>query len=277
MTEWIITWGGDVLSSMIFETRSVTGRWHGFSLLELLVALGVVAVVVSLVVPAMARVSGRAKLATSLSRIHQLHIGLEHYAGQFKDLPPTFGTPSLGRRDWVPSLPGLSHGTWFRQSQLFSLAMSALLEDTNVVVAKGNPSPEPIVELWGLPGRRGDFFLAQTCYASPAFFNWETQVGLTQFAPQPLSSVVFPSDKGLIYQWQVFHENGPGALACCVADVSTAVCFADGSASEEVMTQMIRGMVNLYDDSYNSPGIDPTVTPGYPIHGTHLGNRGRDR
>jgi len=269
--------GGGARKVIYMETGALqrpSGR--GFSLIELFVVIGIVAVVVSFIIPALGASVDRATLATSLSRIHQLHIGLAHYAGQFRDLPPTFGTPALGTHDWDPSLGNAARGTWFRQASLFGFAMSAILEDPNVVVAVGNKSPGPLLELWGLPARQGDFFLAETCYGHPRFFDWETQTGLPQFAPQPLSSVAFPSNKGLIFQWQVFHDGAP-ASACCTFDHPTSVCFADGSASPQIMKQMIPGMVNLYNDWYYSPGIDPTTFPHIPIDGTFNGNQGVDR
>ncbi len=62
---------------------------EGFTLLELLVVIGIIVVLASLSIPVIRSMSDRAKHTQTSARLDQLGLALEQYTGDFGDFPPT--------------------------------------------------------------------------------------------------------------------------------------------------------------------------------------------
>jgi len=257
------------------SSRSV----RGFTIVELLVVIGVLSIVVSLLLPSLSGERGRGYAAKSLSNIRQLNVALSLYADANKDLPPVFAPPS-----WPPAMPfqfdfgTVGSGYWFEHSWAASIALCQTLGNSSVAHAPGNPNVAPDSVHQGERVYFGDYLLTNTLYATPSFFNWNTQTGLAQFGAQRLSSVAFPSSKGLMTQVVLYHypQYGP-TLACCAADVAAPVAFADGSGSEHILKRMRPGITNLFARIHLLPSVDPRAIPGGPVIDTVDGTQGRDR
>lgn len=61
---------------------------RGFSLIELLVVISIVAILVGIMLPALAVVRAKATQTACASNLHQIGLALEMYAGDFKDMFP---------------------------------------------------------------------------------------------------------------------------------------------------------------------------------------------
>lgn len=67
------------------------GRQHGFTLVELLVVIGIIALLISILLPALNRVRASSTAVQCQSNLRQLGVALRIYAGSYKDvMPPGF-------------------------------------------------------------------------------------------------------------------------------------------------------------------------------------------
>jgi prepilin-type N-terminal cleavage/methylation domain-containing protein len=76
----------------------------GFTLVELLVVIGIIAVLIAILLPTLARAREAAQRATCLSNIRQTHLGLVLYASAYKDSVPLGcwgGPPSYHQQNYM--------------------------------------------------------------------------------------------------------------------------------------------------------------------------------
>lgn len=88
-------------------TRALQRR-GGFTLIELLVVIAIIAVLTSLLLPALAKAKEKGREIRCVSNLHQLGLAFHLYVGDFND---TFPAADFGRRpeDWIyysPLSPG---------------------------------------------------------------------------------------------------------------------------------------------------------------------------
>ncbi len=78
-------------------------RNQGFTLLELLVVIGIIALLTSILVPSLAKVKSVAKRTVCLSNLHSAAVGFRMYLEEYNDyMPPAARYPSLGLNNKKP-------------------------------------------------------------------------------------------------------------------------------------------------------------------------------
>lgn len=255
-------------------------RGRGFTLVEVLLVLGVIFVVLSLMLPAVSGVRRAGASINAASNIRQMAMGVSFYAANNRDLPPVMGEarwPTSAR--WQFDFGEVGEGNWFEHSWLYAYAITAELGDVAVANAPGKGAKMNRVYMHrGERVSLSDYHLTHTLYARPAFFRWETRAGLAQFGAQPLSSMLFPSDKGIMHQPTLYHYPEYGTVvACCLVDLASPVAFGDLSVSEHVLRRLPPGIFNNYAPNGVPPETDPRTITGAPVADTVDGVRGRDR
>src|SRR6266496_3097254 len=78
-------------------------RQAGFTLIELLVVLGVIALLASLILPALAMAKSSAQTAKCKSNIRQVGLGLKIYTDQEGELPPFHDCMARSGTNWWSS------------------------------------------------------------------------------------------------------------------------------------------------------------------------------
>ncbi len=249
----------------------------GWSIIELLVVIGIVLILLSLAVPAFRRARQQALEVGAESNIRQLGALVTQYAGDNKDLPPVLFRPivTIEHRDKPQAVqrgPWTVRGHWFNNATLFYYALSPIPPTP----ALRDPAGPPGVPVAPGAGPIAHFMLAECLYTSPEYWDRWTQAGASQFGAQTLPSIMFPSDKGFMKQTLAHNVPGheDGVPACCIDSVRSAVLWGDHSTSITDQSRLAPGEPNFY---YHSGGAQSFWFKGTPIDWTLHGVRGRDR
>ena len=81
-------WNSSIRRSFARQTTRNASRPQGFTLVELLVVIGIIAVLIGTLLPALSRARSAARVTVCLSNMRQIGIGINMYASQNKGVMP---------------------------------------------------------------------------------------------------------------------------------------------------------------------------------------------
>lgn len=222
------------------RARSMPAR--GFSLVELVVCLGIVMILVGLALPSLAGAKDNAKAAALLSRLRQNTVLVGVYANDWKDAYPLYNDPSVATASMQ----------WF-----------------SPLVASGVVNAPADIDREGIRARGiVTFAMSFAMVYDPAFMRPGRTIPLDAARPVAVrqAQVAFPANKGLLWQHQT--TTGPYlGFWCCGAPWGRGpVTFADGS-----------GVLATARDFATDGVIRMENSIGAPIASTWDGYLGRDR
>lgn len=260
------------------KTRKIYSR-EAFSLPELAVVIGLIGVLIGLFIPTIGVSMGRAATVVSMSNARQIGLSMSVYADEFSGSLPVLYRPELGFEDEDPPFIyetpwGGIPGFWFAQASYYQLAMADPLPADVVLAPQHPPTATSYQHLF-----QPSYVLSHTFFAEPRYWNRHTQEGASQWSPQRLDAVRFPSDKGMLVQmarYDLRSQSGGASMACCSPGLpATTVLWSDLSAEMLVVGDLRDGEPNYY--YHGGQGYGSLSESGLPILSTKDGVLGRDR
>jgi len=240
--------------------RKDSARQRGFSLVELLLVIALIAILIGLTLPVLQEVRDDARDVASLSNLRQHGTVLQMYANDSDGYWPYFRSPEPAATD-----TRFFEQIWLWDHFLVTHGYYGLADEFQVFF---NPS-------FRHPGRqpgRTSYLYASTHLTSSAYWSTDTRSGRDQFRAVRVGDVTYPSDKAVLVEWHPVHslptysrsDLGP-------PEGQFAFAMSDGSARREPGSALLPAVRE--GDWHLEEGMMFMGTVG--LHTVH-GVRGRD-
>jgi prepilin-type N-terminal cleavage/methylation domain-containing protein len=206
---------------------------RGFTLIEMMLVISVVALLVSLSLPVAAGVRARGKMSRSLATHQQLLQAVSLYAGRYREAHPYFATPGNPFGPQVLNGKEVPDAYFSGQSRHWaSLIVPEVYETRRGIELRGQ---REYLDSIRMPPElvRTQFFMTHTAFAAPAYWRGEKAPGdFSLFRGTRLNDVQFPASKGMLLDVSVrlFAPSSRNATGV-VGGSEASVGKADGSAA----------------------------------------------
>lgn len=253
----------------------------GFSLIELLIAIGIIALLISLALPSLAKARLAARQTQALSNIRSVGISFEQYANQFQTYPfiepgRTLTTVNGGT---VPVPPGFVAVEWLRPGEIF---VNSDPFDTEWMwaglMARFSPV-ENAYPTWVSPGlptsipstaevdasQQISIRYSNTFIARPELFKPGATPDPKLIQPVRPGDVLLPSTKVMLYDGHLAYYTKRPRVRENHYDAATPMGFADGHADARNPLDAAEGVANVMRSGRN-----------FRLHSTPDGVRGKD-
>lgn len=259
-------------------------RSSGFSLIELLVVISIIAVLISILLPALAGARTASRELASLSNVRSLGQTFQLYHDQYKSFPFIRGGVKPEGFD-APSAPGVYFIRWYPEGTIIGTnrvwSMSLLWPG---LVANIAPWTEHI-KSWISPGRPAvlpegainleDENVADVSYRySNSFLGhprlWKpggpgSIVDDTLIRAVTASDVEFPAGKVILWDADLAYIRKEPERVGAHFNAKTPMAFVDGHAALKNPTEALQGVANPLDGGKDTR-----------LHNTADGVQGRD-
>lgn len=258
-----------------------TNKHHAFSLIELLIAIGIIALLISLALPSLAKARLAARQTQALSNIRNVGATFEQYAGQYQTYPFCEPGRTLTRADGgtVPVPPGFVAVEWLRPGEVFvnfdpfdmewmwagQMARFMAVENAYPTwVSPGLPTRIPTTAEVDAP-QQISIRYSNTFIARPELFRPGAVPDLKLIAPVRPGDVAHPSAKVMLFDGHVAYISKRPPVRENHYDAPAAMQFADGHADVRNPLSATKGVANVMRQ-----GRD------FRLHSTPDGVQGRD-
>lgn len=225
------------------RVRSARPDVRGFTLVELVVIIGILAILMGLLLPSLSRSYGSAKNTRSLMTMQQASLLVEQYTSQNQDVYPLADYPTVGDCGLM----------WYKPLQAVGLI----------------DGPETLDPAFTRENVHTNMLLSISVLASADLMKPGHTVPTKQVPPMAVHTydVLHTSAKGILNQWKG-NDGSVSSLWCCVPGAPRGpVAFADGSCGVYAWPELLGDRTALYIEN----GV------GSPVFATWQGWRGRDK
>ncbi len=232
---------------------------RAFTLVELLVSIAIVAILIAIVVPVLARAKDSSAVAKSLSAQKQLMASLQVYGHEYADCFPHFDT--MDNIGGPVRMRGMTIMTgYFRAHMAFWLAAVGPHDEGLINLAMWPPLGQapPMTDLERANGiHHSAFYLSATVAADPVVFGGSHD-GASEVDPRLLRGVRwaemrFPSSKGLFLDFSMIRGEGRDRYVAAFGDGSAAELPGGGAgvSPEPIVDQPYGGPVTVVMSTRN--------------------------
>ncbi|MEL6329117.1 MAG: MauE/DoxX family redox-associated membrane protein [Planctomycetota bacterium] len=238
-------------------------RYRGFTLLESLVVIAVLATVIAIALPALRGGRDSARMSVDLTRLRQ-HAGVVAvYSNDYRGVAPMLADPARPETAVFEGGGRRIEDEFFNARVWWHLPLSGPYYDgaaASSELFRSSTSPYPESYL-------ADFRYACTLMSRPEFWRRETRTGPEQWGAVRLHEVAYPSAKGV---FDVSYRLS----AEVVLAADSAASFVDGHA-RSLRHADVDG-TQYINDHRAWPGIEYVAHGGATVAHTIDGVRGRD-
>jgi prepilin-type N-terminal cleavage/methylation domain-containing protein len=243
---------------------------RAFTLIEVLVVVGIIAILISLSIPALAHIRQSGRMQVTLSNLRQSALAMTNYTAMYKGqlIYPIQAAPEGTYITSHASGRQIFLRTHFQLSSLWSV----ILANAGTLDSESSPTNYSVHPITGKPDN-GHIFSC-SLLAHPEFWNPLTRLAdQTQWVPPTIDSVRFPSKKVMFFS-NADHKRvfSAGVIPNVDPRVYAPFALIDGSVRQIQSTKIRPG-------SLTGEGGSPRVEHSFDVYlGLHTidGVRGLD-
>lgn len=211
----------------------VSGTARAFSLVELLVAIAIIAVLIALSIPAFRAMRERGRASDALNGLRQSMSALMSYTAEFKDAWPYLQTPGNLNAPIIVRGVQVSWSYFAAGRTLWPNLLWPAYIDTQMLFVSGDLEKlreRNIIDGWEPDTIRSRYLLSNVAFALPEWWiGDDPPPNPDLFAATRTNQVQYPARKGVLLDAYLGWESG-------VAPRVAAASRADGSAGEVAFT-----------------------------------------
>jgi len=229
----------------VAPSRGLAG---GFTLIELLVVVSIVALLLAILLPSLARARQESAVASCGSNLKQVGTGFAMYLGDYRDRYPCATDPvSTSPRYW------LWMGRGFRRFIGPYFVHNINVNNPSILVCPSDPTPPEVFE-------RTSYAYSMAFYHSPQQIDAMSSPADSYTNPQPsiaqsAHDVLRPARKILSGEWRSFHEPIPTEHGCWDKRGTRVFLFADGHVAKYSAAAILPANDNLPDPNLTKHGV----------------------
>lgn len=237
-------------------TRS---RW-GFTLVEILVTIGVIGVLIAILVPVLAGGRSAAQRTASLANLRSIGQLVQVYTEQYDETYP-WATRGVNGCDIH-----IGFSPIWAMAKLWPVSMHEVMPPRELVPIVLAPGARREGERQAC-GQPPSYEYSQSFLARPDTWNGQSDADESLLRGVTLGMVAHPSSKALMWDWELPYKKEEPRRAGPDLDEPTPMLFADGHGAAKTPSQATAAVENPFAEAFSRTAR---------LHNTPDGVRGRD-